>query len=208
MIIRKTLLASAALALVTSLGATGAQAVNLVTNGSFETGDLTGWTSTEGSYNPFGTTYGSGMDGKYWHWLAGYERPVTTTQTISGLTVGTKYSVTFLMASEFTARDAVRLTVGGDPGVVFTAPAYGGGSAFWDTWVSQRYDFIASATSTLLQFDTIGLNVTGYDVGVDKISLEALSGSVPEPTTWALMILGFGAVGMAARNRRRAAVAA
>ncbi len=206
MIIRKTLLASAALALITSLGATGAQAVNLVTNGSFETGDLTGWSSTEVAYNPFGTAYGSGMDGRYWHWLAGYERPVTTTQTISGLTIGTTYSVTFLMASEFTNMDALRLTVGGGPGVIFSAPVYAGN--FWDTWVSQRYDFVATATSTLLQFDTIGLNVTGYDVGVDRISLEAISGAVPEPTTWALMILGFGAVGIAARNRRRAAIAA
>ena len=72
MTIRNILLAGAALASATSLSATSAQAVNLVTNGSFETGDLTGWTSTYGVLNPFGTTYGSGMDGAHWAWLAGF----------------------------------------------------------------------------------------------------------------------------------------
>ena len=205
MTIRNILLAGAALASATSLSATSAQAVNLVTNGSFETGDLTGWTSDSGSYNPFGTTYGTGMDGTYWHWLGGREFPVTTSQTISGLTIGVKYSVKFLMASEFDKMDSLRLTVGGNPGVLFSAPAYGG--VFWDTWVAQQYDFIATATSTVLQFDTIGLNASAWDVGVDRISLEAVSGAVPEPTTWALMILGFGAIGAVARNRRRATVA-
>ncbi|TRW15286.1 PEP-CTERM sorting domain-containing protein [Glacieibacterium frigidum] len=36
-------------------------------------------------------------------------------------------------------------------------------------------------------------------------SLEFSSGAVPEPASWALMIAGFGAVGVAARRRRVAA---
>ena len=34
-----------------------------------------------------------------------------------------------------------------------------------------------------------------------------LSGAVPEPQTWGLMILGFGAAGAALRGRRRVAAA-
>ena len=45
---------------------------------------------------------------------------------------------------------------------------------------------------------------SGNDFGVDNITLA----SVPEPTSWALMILGFGGAGAALRSRRRLAVAA
>ena len=38
--------------------------------------------------------------------------------------------------------------------------------------------------------------------------LTTFSGGVPEPSTWALMLLGFGAVGYAMRRRRTAALAA
>lgn len=38
-------------------------------------------------------------------------------------------------------------------------------------------------------------------------AIELVRGAVPEPTTWALMIMGFGAVGFAARRRRAMSVA-
>jgi hypothetical protein len=42
-------------------------------------------------------------------------------------------------------------------------------------------------------FDTQNGGGTGGDGG----------GAVPEPSTWAMMLLGFGAMGMAMRRRRR-----
>jgi hypothetical protein len=39
---------------------------------------------------------------------------------------------------------------------------------------------------------------------IDDVSLN-IGGAVPEPSTWAMMILGFGAVGAAARRRKSAA---
>ena len=50
----------------------------------------------------------------------------------------------------------------------------------------------------------------GYDVGIDNISFEVSAipgGAVPEPATWAMMILGFGATGAMMRSRRRTALA-
>jgi hypothetical protein len=49
-----------------------------------------------------------------------------------------------------------------------------------------------------------------YNVGIDNIefTVSAVDGTiVPEPSTWALMILGFGGVGAAMRTRRRPAAA-
>jgi hypothetical protein len=51
-----------------------------------------------------------------------------------------------------------------------------------------------------------------YDTGLDNIAFEWRQirdvGGVPEPATWAMMILGFGLVGAAARQRRLARRAA
>ena len=202
MTFKNVLLAGAALVLATAAVSTGAQAANLITNGSFETGDLTGWTSDSPyGLNPFGTTYGLGMDGKYWHWLAGFELPITTYQNVSGLTAGQTYTMTFIMASEATHTDSVRVSVNGGAGTLFTAPADTGG--FWHNWVSETYTFTAGPGVNKIQFDTIGLNTGGYDVGVDNVVL--LAGGVPEPASWAMMTIGLGLAGAALRRRKAVA---
>jgi hypothetical protein len=195
-----------AICLGLSLEVGSAQAVSFV-NGSFETGDLTGWTSNSPSgLNPFGTTYGAGMDGTYWHWLAGYETNIATSQTLTGLSVGTAYAVTFIMASEAVNSDSLRVSVNGGTGTIFTAPAYvpGGGpnGGFWDVWASKEFDFTATGSSATIQFDTIGLNAGGYDVGLDNVSISAM-GAVPEPSTWAMMLLGFFGLGFMAYRRKQ-----
>lgn len=187
------------IAFATVLISTAANA-NLLVNGSFETGDMTGWTTDSANgLNPFGTTLGSGMDGKYWHWLAGYEDPITTTQTVHNLTVGASYSLTFLMASEYVNSDSLNVSINGGPKTVFTASPYNG--TFWDNWVLASYSFTAQSSAVTVQFDTIGLNANGYDVGLDKVDLEQVR-AVPEPATWAMMILGFVGLGFSAYRRR------
>ena len=82
------------------------------------------------------------------------------------------------------------------PGLV---TANGGGATSWSTITSS---FTAAAGDTLT-FSAVGTSdsLGGY---VDNITLSA----VPEPTTWAMMLLGVGMVGFGLRNSRRAAVAA
>lgn len=208
--IRATALVGGAAACLLAVSfAGGASAAPSFVNGSFETGDLTGWTSTASTYNPYGTGYGSGFDGTYWHWLGGYESAVATSQTITGLFSGTTYAVTFLMASELYNSDSLRVSVDGGAGTIFSGPPSVGGACCWvDDWVAKEFDFTATAGSHTIQFDTYGLNVSGYDVGLDKVGIAAIStGGVPEPATWALMLGGFGLMGAALR-RRRTAVAA
>ena len=42
----------------------------------------------------------------------------------------------------------------------------------------------------------------GYDFGMDNLTFE-IGAAVPEPATWAMMIIGFGAVGSMVRTSRR-----
>lgn len=193
----KTLALTAALAL-TSLTAAPATAQS-ITNGSFETGNTSGWTTTG---NPFALSgYSAAYDGNYFLWMGGYERATSIYQVVNGLTAGQSYTISFLMASEYTHQDQVRLSVDGS-GTIFTAPAVNGTACCWNNWVTQSLTFTALTNSATIQFDTAGLNIGGYDVGVDKIALTAVAG-VPEPATWAMMLIGFGGIGAAVRRRRK-----
>ena len=66
----------------------------------------------------------------------------------------------------------------------------------------------------LAAFDAIGWNINfdvladnnAYNVSTTQI-YQSFSAAVPEPATWAMMILGFGLMGTVAR-RRRVALAA
>ncbi len=57
-----------------------------------------------------------------------------------------------------------------------------------------------SGTFTSLSFTDSSENWHGFTVGIGGVS----DGGVPEPTTWALMILGIGSVGAVMRRRRPA----
>lgn len=66
-----------------------------------------------------------------------------------------------------------------------------------------------SATSAVLSLINANTSRGGNDFAVDDIFLgtESTVIAVPEPATWAMMLLGFGAIGAALRTRRRTAIA-
>jgi PEP-CTERM motif len=75
-------------------------------------------------------------------------------------------------------------------------------------------EFIGFVSST--QFDSITLSVGTCDpngvcpswVVADVINADAAVAAVPEPSTWAMMILGFGGIGAMTYRRRKSAIAA
>lgn len=50
----------------------------------------------------------------------------------------------------------------------------------------------------------LSLNITGPGAVSYVTSADTIAGAVPEPATWAMMLMGFGAIGVAMRRRRRA----
>ena len=218
---RTTVLAASVAALSLAL-ASAAQAATFV-NGSFEEPGttpvrqelaecstlLTGWTS-----HGAGTFYESnGFDGidayDGTHWVAfGHSdnEGATLSQTISTLN-GALYTLNYVF----------RLQQGSDANSGFLISASTGDS------VSSGAASLADwAAGSALTFTGTGHSVTitikdatadggggASNLAIDDLRLTSTGGStVPEPLSWALMILGFGGVGGVLRRRRELAAAA
>lgn len=67
---------------------------------------------------------------------------------------------------------------------------------------STRSVFFTAGSSGSLTFN-FGTS-SGDNIGplLDNVRLDVTPGAVPEPSTWAFMLVGFGAIGMAMRRRR------
>ena len=211
-----------------------ASATNLVTNGSFETttatdktnfsGQVAGWSGGTNLtfidfpgtaddpnkylavYGPFPTTSPDGGNFVEGDGDPSYSSAIY--QTINGLTVGQQYQVTFYQAAgqqlNFTGPTTEQWQVSfGDEtqlSSLYSLPQGGVGP-----WQQQTMTFTATSTSQILSFLAKGTPNGAPPISfLDGVSLSA----VPEPASWALMIVGFGAVGGTMRQRKRTIVAA
>jgi hypothetical protein len=179
-------------AVVGMLALSASPAAAQVTNGGFETGDFTGWTVNSG----FTTVEGAGYqgyspeEGSYFAALGNVDFPGTVSQDVA-TSPGTAYTLSYYLASD-----------GGTPNY-FSASWDGteiAGSILTDLGVQNYalYQFTVLGTGS----DTLTFNAQnnpGY-LALDNVSL---STGVPEPATWAMMLIGFGAVGVAIRRSRR-----
>jgi hypothetical protein len=74
------------------------------------------------------------------------------------------------------------------------------------TFQTAAFDILGSGGLLTFQFQSSG--VSNVDAIIDNIHLTGLAAAVPEPATWAMMLLGFGGIGFAIRRRKeRAALA-
>jgi hypothetical protein len=130
-------------------------------------------------------------------------------QTISGLTVGKTYELSFdwAGAQQFGynghTTEGWQVSLGSDTQSTGTI---GDKNHGFTGWRSSNFFFTASNTSELLSFLALGgPNASLPPLALlDSVSLTA----VPEPATWAVMLVGFGGIGAAIRTRRRQAATA
>ena len=126
-------------------------------------------------------------------------------QDISGLTIGAQYVVQFDWAGtqfadrEGSTTDYLHVSLGDSSR---DTPVYGGPTHYFEGWTHESFTFTADAATETLSFLSIGTPTGLPPVALlDGVSVTA----APEPTTWALMLMGFGSLGAFARRRRRLA---
>jgi hypothetical protein len=129
-------------------------------------------------------------------------------QMVTGLTPGKVYTLSFWWAgTQLSNRggdttERLDVTFGSD---AFSTATVGGPTHYFSGWHQVTHAFTATSSSQLLSFLSMGT-----PNGLPPVALldgVSLTGNVPEPASWALLIAGFGLVGAAAR-RRKAVVAA
>jgi hypothetical protein len=141
-------------------------------------------------------------------------------QTITGLTVGQTYTLSFQYAfaqqKNYTGATIQNLVMnfgaagaktgtGDHPwtfagGPTWTSAGYNLPTNDFSGWMSYTTTLTATSTSEVLSFLALGnLPVPPFALVTDI----SLTGSVPEPASWGMMLIGLGAIGAAARRRRR-----
>jgi hypothetical protein len=196
---QRTLLVIVALAFCLFVCAPTTFAQNLITNGSFETGDFTGWT-TGGNFEDTGVTSGAfydytgAEDGQFYTYMGPVGTDATLSQTITD-TAGAQYTVSFWFASVGDNPSDFSASWDGTALLSLSNPNTG------SNWSEFTYTVTGTGSDTL----SFSFRDDPAYMALDNVSVTENSGqSVPEPSSWLLMgsgVLGLG--GMVRRKLRR-----
>jgi len=86
---------------------------------------------------------------------------------------------------------------GGSGFLLIQSPSTGSGQTFWCVQVNGCFDFAGPAEAI---DPHTGFNFTRQAYG-DQQVIATVAGAVPEPSTWAMMLIGFAGLGFAAYRR-------
>lgn len=219
----KLLASTVAAALAAAAFSSGAQAAELITNGGFEDLSVAAAPGSHGTYAyPEGSVagwsfYGAGLiDGNTATPWFGYAPPQGFSGSQYGFVQGQGWLVQSITA-DATGTLELSWLEGSRPDI------FGGGykgDQSYEVWLgtsllgtfstSSGQDFTArNVTASVTGGSSYYLIFHGLSQGDNTAFLDDVSASitpsVPEPATWAMLILGFGFVGASLRRRDRAA---
>jgi choice-of-anchor C domain-containing protein len=199
------------------LGAHSAYAVS-ITNGSFETGtnpgaftevgvggtNITGWTVDSGTLDYIGSYWAASNGGRSLDMSGSSAGQIS--QTITGLTDGQEYKVTFDLAGNPDGAPAskdLKVSADGFTGMYsFNTTGHSTGSAVAMGWSTQTFFFTASGTSAVLAF--LSLTPGSFGAALDNVTIAAT------PLPGAILLFGsaLGGMGFLGFRRKKLEVAA
>ncbi len=137
---------------------------------------------------------------------------VVLSQVINGLTPGKTYALTFdWAAGQFfgfsgATEDYWQVSLGNETYSTATAAVASHG---FEGWFTATMHFTPTSSSETLSFNDVGCVVTANGCGSSPVTappfslLDSVTMAVPEPSTWAMMALGFAGLGYAGFRRGR-----
>ncbi len=183
------------------------------------TGDTTGASGVYGALSLWGSNNGglsvlpaSSPSGGNFVAADGAFGTAPIEQVITGLTIGKTYSVGFDYGYAQQAGfdgDTIQHWSVSFAGQTQTLENYSLANHTFSGWAHASFDFIANNATETLSFLAYGnLPVPPFAL-LDGVTFtpDVVPG-VPEPATWAMLLVGFGGVGALARRRRSGVVAA
>lgn len=163
-----------------------------IVNGSFETGDFTGWTQTPAaSGSSFGvsnavTSLDGPESGSFYAFFGGQQGDYDSISQTLATTPGELYGIIFFLdfdsPNDGTNQD-LRLFWNGTLKEIFTSSAPQPIPFYTELMVT----VVANASSTVLEFK--GFDSTGHTL-VDNVSIRDLGPTAPESGTFALAVAG------------------
>lgn len=125
-------------------------------------------------------------------------------QIITGLTPGATYTVGFdygfAQQFGFDGPTEQNWTVN-FAGQTFTTPTYNLPEHQFSGWFNQSLSFVANNATETLQFIAYGNVPVPPFALLDGVTFSQ-EAAIPEPATWAMLLAGFGMVGLVARRRK------
>ena len=201
----KKLLASSAFAAAILAAHPASAAVNIVANPGFETGTFAGWTSSGWGIDSGGLT---AFDGAHYASTGCINSTYCDLSQMLSTHTGGTYTLSFAFNPGLDA-GAPGDKTNADTRILWNGSVIfdiAGGNPGWDT---------VSIPGLMAAGSLTGLTFSGYQNpefnGLDDVSVIQTAGGVPEPATWTMLLLGFGAIGTmlrGARGQNRGAVAA
>jgi PEP-CTERM motif-containing protein len=186
---------SSALAAVLFAVAGSAHATEYLQNGSFETGDFSGWNLADPGDFTFvePTTFGYGAESGNFYVYAGppSATPSVLSQTFSD-TAGQELKISgWAIGDTFDLPNNLGEVSYFFDGVLLGAPDLSSGN-----WTQSRFQVTATGS------DTFSITFSN-DNSVNGLDNFSVSTGVPEPSTWILSLLGFAGLALLTRTGRR-----